>query len=337
VRRQLGDLVLNFETGLVLVLLSLVFTLGFRLSVMISVAILFIFLISFIFMKQFGFTINTITIFGMVMVLGMMVDNSIVVAENTYRLMQEGYERKEAVLQTFKDVLVPLLVSFLVISAAFFPLLFMSGIIGKFILGIPAVVLITLASSLLFALVFLPNWLNQFLPNKLETKIKDESIEEKEGIFGLVIRAYKATIRLALTHRILVLGLFTVIFFFTLFLAGKFLPFVMFPSGSEEDIEIKVWMPIGSTLQKNLETMEKIEPVVISMAGKDFKYIRSRIGIHESPIVDPKPGQEVHRSHLNLKLVTAADRKEWKDARALVQKLEVIWKSRSKQALSLKK
>jgi multidrug efflux pump subunit AcrB len=188
-------------------------------------------------------------------------------------------------------------------------------------LGIPAVVLITLASSLLFALVFLPNWLNQFLPNKLETKIKDESIEEKEGIFGLVIRAYKATIRLALTHRILVLGLFTVIFFFTLFLAGKFLPFVMFPSGSEEDIEIKVWMPIGSTLQKNLETMEKIEPVVISMAGKDFKYIRSRIGIHESPIVDPKPGQEVHRSHLNLKLVTAADRKEWKDARALVQKI----------------
>jgi multidrug efflux pump subunit AcrB len=321
VRRQLGDLVLNFETGLVLVLLSLVFILGFRLSVMISVAILFIFLISFIFMKQFGFTINTITIFGMVMVLGMMVDNSIVVAENTYRLMQEGYERKAAVLQTFKDVLVPLLVSFLVISAAFFPLLFMSGIIGKFILGIPAVVLITLASSLLFALVFLPNWLNKFLPNKLDAKIKDESIEQKEGIFGIIIGAYKATIRFALKFRLLVLGVFTIIFFFTLFLAGKFLPFVMFPSGSEEDIEIKIWMPIGSTLQKNLETIEKIEPVVISMAGKDFKYIRSRVGIHESPIVDPKPGQEVHRSHLNLKLVTAADRQEWKDARMLVQKI----------------
>lgn len=172
VRRQLGDLILNFETGLVLVLLSLIFILGMRLSIMISVAIIFIFLIAFIFLKQFGFTINTITIFGMVMVLGMMVDNSIVVAENTYRLMQEGLDRRDAILQTFKDVLVPLLVSFLVISAAFFPLLFMSGVIGKFILGIPAVVLVTLASSLLFALVFLPNWLNQFCQKTLRAKLK---------------------------------------------------------------------------------------------------------------------------------------------------------------------
>jgi multidrug efflux pump subunit AcrB len=320
VRRQLGDLILNFETGLVLVLLTLIFILGFRLSMMISVAIIFIFFIAFIFMKQFGFTINTISIFGMVMVLGMMVDNSIVVAENTYRLMQEGLDRKEAILQTFKDVLVPLLVSFLVISAAFLPLLFMSGIIGKFILGIPAVVLITLASSLLFALVFLPNWLNVFLPKKIISK-KDSGIEEKEGVFGFVIKAYKASIRFALKHRVLVLILFNIVFFSTLFLAGKSLPFVMFPSGSEEDIEIKIWMPIGSTLQKNLEVMEKIEPTIISMAGKDFNFIRSRIGIHESPIVDPKPGQEVHRSHLNLKLVPAADRQEWKDARLLVQRI----------------
>lgn len=322
VRRQLGDLILNFETGLVLVLLSLIFILGMRLSIMISVAIIFIFLISFIFLKQFGFTINTITIFGMVMVLGMMVDNSIVVAENTYRLMQEGMERRDAILQTFKDVLVPLLVSFLVISAAFFPLLFMSGVIGKFILGIPAVVLVTLASSLLFALVFLPNWLNLFLPKTFQgiTK-KNESIEEKEGAFGYVISAYKRTMGFALKHRVFVLAIFTFIFFFTLFLAGRFLPFVMFPSGSEEDIEVKIWMPIGTTLQKNLETIEKMEPVITKMAGKDFVHLRSRIGIHENPITDPKPGQEVHRSHLTLKLVTAADRKEWGDARVLVKKI----------------
>ncbi|MCB1194161.1 MAG: efflux RND transporter permease subunit [Leptospiraceae bacterium] len=322
VRRQLGDLILNFETGLVLVLLSLFFVLGFRLSVMISAAIVFIFFIAFIFFKQIGITINTISIFGMVMVLGMMVDNSIVVVENTYRLMQDGRSRTEAILQTFRDVLIPLLVSFLVISAAFIPLLFMSGIIGKFIFGIPAVVLITLVSSLLFALVFLPNWLNIFLPQKLKvTPKKEENIEEKEGIFGFVIRAYKATIGFALKHRVLVLIAFNIIFFSTLFLAGKFLPFIMFPPGSEEDIEIKTWMPIGSTLQKNLETMEKMEPTLISMAGKDFDYLRSRIGIHESPIVDPKPGQEVHRSHLTLKLVPSADRLEWKDARVLVQKI----------------
>jgi multidrug efflux pump subunit AcrB len=322
VRRQLGDLILNFETGLVLVLLSLLFVLGVRLSIMISVAILVIFLISFIVMKQMNITINTISIFGMVMVLGMMVDNSIVVVENTYRLMQNGRSRTDAILQTFKDVLIPLLVSFLVISAAFFPLLFMSGIIGKFIFAIPAVVLITLASSLLFALVFLPNWLNVFLPMQLEKKSKKkETLEEKEGIFGVVIALYKKTIKFALKHRLLVISSFSVFFFLMIFLAGRFLPFIMFPPGSEEEIEIKTWMPIGSTLQKNLETIEKLEPALTKLAGKDFDYIRSRIGIHESPIVDPKPGQEVHRSHLTLKLVPAADRKEWFNARLLVQEI----------------
>ncbi|MDF3820447.1 efflux RND transporter permease subunit [Leptospira sp. 96542] len=322
VRRQLGDLILNFETGLFLVLMSLIFILGMRLSLMISVAIIFIFLISFIFLKQFGFTINTITIFGMVMVLGMMVDNSIVVAENTYRLMQEGMDRRDAILQTFKDVLVPLLVSFLVISAAFFPLLFMSGVIGKFILGIPAVVLVTLASSLIFALVFLPNWLNKFLPHRLEKKkYSSTTTEEKEGSFGVIISGYKRTMGFALKHRVFVLAMFTFIFFFTMFLAGKFLPFVMFPSGSEEEIEIKMWMPIGTTLNKNLSIIDNMEPTLVSYAGDDFVHLRSRVGIHENPITDPKPGLEVHRSHLMLKLVPAADRKIWSDARVLVQKI----------------
>lgn len=112
VRRQLGDLILNFETGLVLVLLSLLFVLGVRLGIMISVAILVIFLISFIVMKQMNITINTISIFGMVMVLGMMVDNSIVVVENTYRLMQNGRSRTDAILQTFKDVLIAISIFF---------------------------------------------------------------------------------------------------------------------------------------------------------------------------------------------------------------------------------
>jgi multidrug efflux pump subunit AcrB len=337
VRRQLGDLILNFETGLVLVLLSLLFILGVRLGFMISVAIIFIFLIAFIFIKQFGFTINTITIFGAVMVLGMMVDNSIVVAENTYRLMQDGVNKKDAILQTFKDVLIPLLVSFLVISAAFLPLLFMSGIIGKFIVGIPAVILITLASSLLFALVFLPNWLNIFLPDHLKLKPKkEESIEEKEGLFGFIIKAYKASIRFALKHRFLTLILITIVFFINIFFAGKTLSFVMFPPGSEEDFEIKIWMPIGTTLQKNLEYIDKLEPVLVSIAGKDFSYLRTRIGIHESPVIDPKPGQEPHRTQMLLKLVPAADRKEWTDSRSLVQKIR-SYIEESKQNNSLPK
>lgn len=91
---------------------------------------------------------------------------------------------------------------------------------------------------------------------------KKETLEEKEGIFGVVIALYKKTIKFALKHRLLVISSFSVFFFLMIFLAGRFLPFIMFPPGSEEEIEIKTWMPIGSTLQKNLETIEKLEPAL---------------------------------------------------------------------------
>lgn len=322
VTKQLSDLILNFITGLTLVVFALLLILGFRLSLIISVAIPLIFVIAFIVIKQLGMTINTITIFALVMVLGMMVDNSIVVAENTYRLMQEGLDRTDAIKQTFKDVLAPLIVSMLVISAAFAPLLFLSGIIGKFIYGIPVVILITLFSSLTFSLIFLPNWLDMFLPHSLKVTHKHNEPDEKTGVFAVIIKFYKITMKWGLKHRFIMLGVFNVFFVVMFVLAGKFLPFVMFPSGDEEELEIRIWMPIGTTLEKNLSTISVIEPALTDFAGKDLRYIRSRIGIHESPAVDPKPGQESHRTHIFMKLVPSSERQEkWKSASVLVNQI----------------
>ncbi|MCB1202121.1 MAG: efflux RND transporter permease subunit [Leptospiraceae bacterium] len=322
VTKQIGDLGLNFATGLTLVVLALFIILGPRLSMMISLAIPFIFIITFILIKQAGLTINTVSIFGLIMVLGMMVDNSIVVAENTYRLMQEGLARKDAILKTFKDVLIPLIVSMLVITSAFLPLLFLSGIVGKFIVGIPKVVLMTLFVSLIFSLTFLPNWLNTFLPNTVRVTHKHNEPDEKTGFFTVFLMAYKKTMQWAIHHRYIALGLSGVLFLSMFFLAGRFLSFYMFPPGGEDDIEIKTWMPVGTTLEKNLSTINSLEPMLSKLAGNDLKYIRTRVGIHEAPVIDPKPGQETHRSHIMLKLVPEDERKEkWKDAAGLVNQI----------------
>jgi len=321
--RQLTDLILNFFTGLSLVVLVLVIILGLRLSLIISIAIPLIFLLSFILIKQADLTLNTISIFGLVMVLGMMVDNSIVFAENTYRLMQEGLKRSEAINQTFKEVFAPLIVSYLVISSAFVPLLFLSGIIGKFIVGIPIVILFTLFTSLLFSLVFLSNWLDIFLPEKLKATHKHNESDEKQGVFSFLISSYKATMSWVLKHKWIALGIFNVFFFGMIFAAGKFLPFMMFPPGGEEEIEVKTWMPIGTTLESNLEVINTLEPIFIEMAGKSLEYIRTRVGIHESPAIDPKPGQESHRARLLIKLVPETQRKEeWKTAKELTQRMK---------------
>ncbi|MCB1143447.1 MAG: efflux RND transporter permease subunit [Leptospiraceae bacterium] len=309
--KQIGDLGVNFATGLILVVVVLFFILGPRLSLIVSLAIPSIFLIAFNLIKQTGTTINTVSIFGLVMVLGMMVDNSIVVSENTYRLMQEGITRKEAIEKTFKDVLLPLIVSMLVISAAFVPLLFLSGIVGKFIVAIPTVILLTLFVSLLFSLTFLPNWLNIFLPEKLKTTHKHNEPDEQTGAFAFVTRIYKKTMQWVVKRRYIVLLLFTLLFVFSLFLSSKYLHFMFFPSGGEEDIELKSWMPIGTTLEKNLSVIHTIEPVLKEITGGDLKYMRTRVGVHEAPAVDPKPGQEAHRAHIMLKLIPENERSQW--------------------------
>jgi multidrug efflux pump subunit AcrB len=316
--KQIGDLGINFATGLTLVVVVLFFILGPRLSLIVSIAIPAIFLITFNLINQSGTTINTISIFGMVMVLGMMVDNSIVVSENTFRLMQEGMPRKDAILQTYRDVLIPLIVSMLVISAAFVPLLFLSGIVGKFIVAIPTVILLTLVISLIFSLSFLPNWLNIFLPEKIKATHKHNEAEDNSGVFSYILKLYKITMEWAIRRRYIVLGLFSLFFIFMLTMSSLFLRFQFFPGGGEEDIEIKTWMPIGTTLEKNHSEIDVIEPLLIGMVGEDLSYIRTRVGIHESPAVDPKPGQETHRSHIMMKLVPEDDRKEWNSGLRLV-------------------
>lgn len=317
--RQLNDLIMNFVTGLTLVVAALFFILGFRLSMIISLAIPSIFLIAFTIIHAAGITINTISIFALVMVLGMMVDNSIVVAENSFRLMQEGQARGDAIRNTLSEVFAPLLVTMLAIGAAFAPLLFMGGIIGKFVFGIPAVILIVLVVSLVFSLVFLPSWLNTFLPERVKATYGGD--DEEAGGFGLIVRAYRKTMAIALRYRYAVIGGFTVFFFGLLFLAGRFLPFVLFPAGGEDQIDIKTYMPQGTTLQRNLEVMDKAEGLITEVVGDQLVFLRDRVGIHEPPFDDPKPGEETHRSTVIVKLTPVQERDDEASAAIYVKKI----------------
>ncbi|MBW7857441.1 MAG: efflux RND transporter permease subunit, partial [Leptonema sp. (in: Bacteria)] len=316
---QLNDLIMNFATGLLLVVAALFFILGFRLSIIISFAIPSIFLIAFTIIHNTGLTINTISIFALVMVLGMMVDNSIVVAENSFRLMQEGQSRGEAIRNTLTEVFPPLLVTMLAISAAFAPLLFMGGIIGKFVFGIPAVVLIVLFVSLVFSLVFLPSWLNMFLPEQVKSNYTAEG-ESTIG-FDLIVQAYRKTMSIALKYRYIVIVGFTVFFFALLLLAGRFLPFVLFPAGGEDQISIKTYLPQGTTLERNLEVMNQVESLIAEVVDDKILFIRDRVGIHEPPFDDPKPGEETHRSTVTIKLTPAQERDSSTSAAVYVKKI----------------
>jgi multidrug efflux pump subunit AcrB len=154
------DMVSNLENsiifGIILVVGVLLFFLGLRNALFVGVAIPLSMLMSFMILNLMGVTLNTMVLFSLVLALGMLVDNGIVIVENIYRLMDEGYSAKKAVIEGVGEVAWPIISSTATTVAAFVPLALWPGIIGEFMKFLPLTLMIVLASSLFVALVINP-------------------------------------------------------------------------------------------------------------------------------------------------------------------------------------
>jgi multidrug efflux pump subunit AcrB len=146
----------NIISGLLLVIGVLLFFLGVRNASFVGVAIPLSMFLSFMIMSMMGMTMNMIVLFSLILALGMLVDNAIVVVENIYRYLEEGYDNFEAAKKGTGEVAIPIISGTLTTLAAFFPLLFWPGIVGEFMSFLPLTLIITLSSSLFVALVINP-------------------------------------------------------------------------------------------------------------------------------------------------------------------------------------
>jgi multidrug efflux pump subunit AcrB len=149
---QVNDLVNNIIFGIILVILVLMFFLGFRNALFVGFAIPMSMFMSFMVIELLGYTMNTMVLFALVMGLGMLVDNGIVVVENVYRLMSEGMSRYEASKKGIGEIAVPIIISTATTVAAFVPLGFWPGVMGEFMVYFPITLSIVLGSSLFVAI-----------------------------------------------------------------------------------------------------------------------------------------------------------------------------------------
>ncbi|MGH7475558.1 MAG: efflux RND transporter permease subunit [Longimicrobiales bacterium] len=146
----------NIISGLVLVVAVLLFFLGIRNATLVGISIPMSMLLSFIVMRLLDFSMNMVVLFSLILALGMLVDNAIVVVENIYRHLEEGYDRVRAATRATAEVAMPIIASTLTTLAAFAPLAFWPGIVGEFMKYLPLTLIITLSSSLFVALVIVP-------------------------------------------------------------------------------------------------------------------------------------------------------------------------------------
>ncbi|MFT4738410.1 MAG: multidrug efflux pump, partial [Paraglaciecola sp.] len=144
---QVDDLVNNIIFGIILVVTVLMFFLGFRNALFVGFAIPMSMFMSFMILSALGYTLNTMILFGMIMGLGMLVDNGIVVVENVFRLMEEeGLPRIQAAKQGIGEIAYPIIISTATTVAAFVPLGLWPGLFGQFMIYFPITLSVVLGS-----------------------------------------------------------------------------------------------------------------------------------------------------------------------------------------------
>ncbi|HWJ87585.1 MAG TPA: efflux RND transporter permease subunit, partial [Pelagibacterium sp.] len=143
-------------TAVALVLITCVAVLGVRAAFMIGMSIPLSFMIAFLYMEMTGMTINMMVMFGLVIAVGVLVDDPVVVVEYAERKLQEGVPKSEAFIEAMHKMFVPVLGATATTLAAFIPLLFWPGIIGKFMSNLPIIVIVVMGASFISALVFMP-------------------------------------------------------------------------------------------------------------------------------------------------------------------------------------
>ena len=174
---QVDDLVNNIIFGVILVVTVLMFFLGFKNALFVGFAIPMSMFMSVMILGFMGYTLNTMILFGLIMGLGMLVDNGIVVVENVYRLMdEEGMSRIEAAKKGIGEIAFPIIISTVTTVAAFVPLGLWPGLFGQFMKYFPITLSVVLGSSLIVAIFFNSVLVSQFM------KIEDEDMPIKRII-----------------------------------------------------------------------------------------------------------------------------------------------------------
>ena len=286
VRMMVKDLENNILSGLVLVVLVLMFALGFRNALFVGLAIPFSMLLAFVALQLMGQTLNNVVLFSLVLAVGMMVDNAVVVIENVYRHMQNGRARLEAARIGTHEVGMAIVISTLTTVAAFAPLLLWPGVVGDFMSYMPTTLSIVLLASLLVALTVNPalaaTWMRLAPRDRrsdpdeggLDEQVEDEEEDQEEGEapersrlqelltrFGdAVSRSYERTLGWALRHRLLVVAGTVGSFVVVVVLFGAFNAGIeFFPETEPRQIFVDLDLPPGTRVEATDRAVREVE------------------------------------------------------------------------------
>lgn len=265
VKTSVGDFIREFFLAIISVIIVTVLLLPFRIASVAAMAIPVTIAVTFALLHIFGIELHQVSLASLIVVLGMVVDDAIVIADNYVELLDEGLTRWRAAWRSARDLVVPVLTATVTIVAAFLPMVILTGAVGEFIFALPITVTIALCSSFIVAMVLTPLLCYTFIREGLhkgETG-EQESLPKKKSLLDRMQNFYDQTIAWCMRRRRLSISLSLISV-----IAAAGLYFLIkqkfFPAAERNQFVIEIWMPTGTRLDKTTDAVKKVESVIRS-------------------------------------------------------------------------
>ena len=270
-RRRLSLVVNNAFMAVAIVLLILAVFLEFRLAFWVMMGMVVSFVGGLLFMPSVGISINMISLFGFLVVLGIVVDDAVVVGENVYKKRETISDTRTAAIEGTREVASPVIFSILTNIVAFIPLMFMTGETGKFWGPLPYVVIIVLALSLLESLLILPAHLAHARRAGQEGKGVGHRLHQGQQTFSrgftrIIERFYRPALQFCLRYRYVTTCLsFALLLVVGAYALSSHMGMVFMPTVSADEIEAGVRMPGGTTQDQSAEIARVVTEASLRM------------------------------------------------------------------------
>jgi multidrug efflux pump subunit AcrB len=254
VRNRIGNFFINFSQGILLVGIFILIAVGIRASIVVMIAIPVSVLIGLTILDVTGFGMQQMSIAGLIIALGLLVDNSIAVVENIQRYLEMGYNNVDAAIKGTKEIGWALVSATATTVLAFLPMASVGGPTGDFIRSLALVVIYTLIASLVIALTFTPYFSSVILKFK-------EKKEKKSLLDSFIDNYYLKILRGSLNRPKTTIAIVAVIFLSSLSLFGL-IGVTFFPKAEKAQLLVDIQTPEGSSFDKTNEVVNYVEEVL---------------------------------------------------------------------------
>lgn len=264
VQTNVSHFLREFMIAVVVVILVIILLLPFRVALVAATAIPVTIATTFMIMHAFGIELHQVSLSSLIVVLGMVVDDAIVVTDNYIELLDKGTERFTAAWRSASDLIVPILTATITIIASFLPMLILTGAIGEFIRDLPVTVTIALSSSFIVAMMVTPSLCLFFIKKGLRSENLPEkgSKEKKSSFFDILQMAYNKAIDGCIRHHFIVISfsLLLIVLAFVLLITGVRQQFMPYAERNQFVVELR--MPTGTKLEVTQQAIARIEKMI---------------------------------------------------------------------------